>query len=84
VKQSVNRVVRRSVEYGLAHREASLPYVRAHAQEMSEEVMYKHIDLYVNHYSVDLGPDGRQAVTVLFDKATALNLVPSSSESLFV
>jgi 1,4-dihydroxy-6-naphthoate synthase len=84
VKQSVNRVVRRSVEYGLAHREASLPYVRAHAQEMSEEVMYKHIDLYVNHYSVDLGPDGKEAVTILFDKAAALNLVPSSSEPLFV
>ena len=84
VKQRVNRVVRRSVEYAFAHREASLPYVRAHAQEMSDEVMYKHIDLYVNHYSVDLGPDGRQAVTTLFDKATALNLVPPSSESLFV
>ena len=84
VKQSVNRVVRRSVEYAFAHREASLPYVRAHAQEMSEEVMYKHIDLYVNHYSVDLGPDGRQAVTTLFDKAAALELVPSSSEPLFV
>jgi len=84
VKQSVNRVVRRSVEYAFAHREASLPYVRAHAQEMSEEVMYKHIDLYVNQYSIDLGPDGRQAVTTLFDKAAALNLVPLSSEPLFV
>ena len=84
VKQRVNRVVRRSVEYAFAHREASLPYVRAHAQEMSDEVMYKHIDLYVNHYSVDLGPDGRQAVTTLFGKATELNLVPPSSESLFV
>ena len=84
VKQRVNRVVRRSVEYAFAHRETSLPYVRAHAQEMSEEVMYKHIDLYVNHYSVDLGPDGREAVTTLFDKAAALELIPSSSEPLFV
>lgn len=84
VKQRVNRIVRRSVEYAFAHREASLPYVRAHAQEMSEEVMYKHIDLYVNNYSVDLGPDGKQAVATLFDKAAALNLVPPSSEPLFV
>ena len=76
--------MRRSVEYAFAHRDASLSYVRAHAQEMSDEVMYKHIDLYVNHYSVDLGPDGRQAVTTLFDKATQLNLVPPSSEPLFV
>ncbi|MGC4083640.1 MAG: 1,4-dihydroxy-6-naphthoate synthase [Vicinamibacterales bacterium] len=84
VKQTVNRLVRRSVEYAFANREASLPYVRAHAQEMSEEVMYKHIDLYVNQFSVDLGPEGERAVRTLFDRAAALHLVPSSSEPLFV
>jgi 1,4-dihydroxy-6-naphthoate synthase len=84
VKQRVNRVVRRSVEYAFAHRDASLPYVRAHAQEMSEEVMYKHIDLYVNAFSVDLGAEGTRAVTTLFDKAAALGLVPSTSEPLFL
>ena len=56
----MNRVLRRSVEYAFAHRAASLPFVREHAQEMSEDVMYRHIDLYVNEYSVDLG-DGREA-----------------------
>lgn len=84
VKQAVNRIVRRSVEYAFANREASLPYVRAHAQEMSEAVMYKHIDLYVNHFSVELGDDGRRAVTTLFDRASALKLVPESDEPLFV
>lgn len=84
VKQAVNRIVRRSVEYAFANREASLPYVRAHAQEMSEAVMYKHIDLYVNHFSVELGDDGRRAVTTLFDRASALKLVPESDEQLFV
>ena len=84
VKQAVNRVVRRSVEYAFAHRDASLPYVRAHAQEMSEAVMYKHIDLYVNAFSVDLGVEGTRAVTTMFDKAAALNLVPVSPEPLFV
>jgi 1,4-dihydroxy-6-naphthoate synthase len=84
VKAHVNRLVRRSVEFAFAHRDASLPYVRAHAQEMSEEVMYKHIDLYVNQYSVDLGEDGRRAVALLFEKAAALGLVPPSAEPLFL
>jgi len=84
VKTRVNRLVRRSVEFAFAHRDASLPYVRAHAQEMSEEVMYKHIDLYVNHYSVELGQDGKRAVALLFEKAAALGLVPVSSEPLFL
>ena len=84
VKQRINRVVRRSVEYAFAHREASLPYVRAHAQEMSEEVMYKHIDLYVNQYSVDLGARGREAVHVLFSRAASSGVIPAPSASLFL
>jgi 1,4-dihydroxy-6-naphthoate synthase len=84
VKQSVNRVLRASVEYALAYPEASRPYVRAHAQEMSEEVMYKHIDLYVNQYSVDLGPQGRRAVEVLFERGRTTGTVPAVTSPLFL
>ena len=84
VKATINRVMRRSVEYAFAHRDASLPYVRAHAQEMSEEVMYQHIDLYVNEYSVDLGGDGRRAVEVLFDRAQRAGIVPAVRNDLFL
>ena len=84
VKHSVNRVLRRSVEYAFAHREASLPFVREHAQEMSEEVMYQHIDLYVNKYSVDLGADGKRAVEVLFEKARATAIIPAVKENVFL
>src|SRR5712691_1562856 len=84
IKQAVNRVVRRGVEYAFAHRTASLPFVREHAQEMSEEVMYRHIDLYVNEYSVDLGSEGRRAVELLFDKAMTLGVIPSIKRSLFL
>jgi 1,4-dihydroxy-6-naphthoate synthase len=84
VKQRVNRVLRRSVEYAFAHREASLPYVRAHAQEMSEDVMYRHIDLYVNQYSVDLGERGRRAVDTLFERARAAGIIPVAGGELFL
>jgi len=84
VKQRLNRVLRRSVEYAFAHRAASLPYVREHAQEMSEEVMYRHIDLYVNQYSVDLGKEGRRAVELLFERAAATGFIPPVTESLFL
>jgi len=84
VRQAVNRIVRRSVEYAFAHRAASLPFVREHAQEMSEQVMYQHIDLYVNEYSVDLGPEGRRAVELLFEKARALGVIPPIAQPLFL
>ena len=84
VQEAVNRVIRRSVEYAFAHREASLPYVRAHAQEMSEDVMYRHIDLYVNEFSIDLGPEGRRAVEILFERARASGLIPPAGAGLFL
>jgi 1,4-dihydroxy-6-naphthoate synthase len=73
--EKVNRVLRKSVEYAFANPKASLPFVKEHAQEMSEEVMYKHIDLYVNNYSIDLGIQGRSAVTKMFEKADQLGLI---------
>jgi len=84
IKQRVNRVLRRSVEYACAHRTASLPFVREHAQEMSDEVMYRHIDLYVNEYSVDLGAEGRRAVELLFERARAAGIIPEVTTSLFL
>jgi 1,4-dihydroxy-6-naphthoate synthase len=77
---AVNRVLRRSVEFAFANRRASLPYVRAHAQEMSEEVMYRHIDLYVNDYSIDLGPEGRRAVELLFSRARTAGVIPAAAD----
>ena len=84
VKARVNRVLRRSIEHAFAHRVDSLPFVRMHAQEMSEEVMYKHIDLYVNDYSVDLGVDGRRAVELLFAHARGAGIIPPAREELFL
>jgi len=84
VKRAVNRVLRRSVEYAFAHRTASLPFVREHAQEMSEDVMYRHIDLYVNDYSVDLGTHGKRAVETLFDKARTVGIIPVATDPLFL
>ena len=84
VQQKVNRIMRRSVEYAFANRTASLPFVRAHAQEMSEDVMYQHIDLYVNDYSVDLGGEGRRAVEVLFDRAKSVGVIPPVAAGLFL
>ena len=84
VRQRVNRVMRRSVEYAFANRTASLPFVRANAQAMSDDVMYKHIDLYVNDYSVDLGREGRRAVEVLFERAKSSGVIPAMREDLFL
>jgi 1,4-dihydroxy-6-naphthoate synthase len=76
--------MRRSVEYAFAHPEASRPFVRAHAQEMAEDVMAQHIALYVNDYSIDLGAEGRRALDVLFDRAAAAGVIAPLSQPLFM
>ncbi|RXK62804.1 1,4-dihydroxy-6-naphthoate synthase [Lacibacter luteus] len=62
IAQKVDVLIRKSVEYAFANYPLVTDYVKQHSQEMSEEVMRQHIDLYVNNYSVDLGDDGLKAV----------------------
>lgn len=84
IKQTVNRVLRRSVEYAFANPEASMPFVRDHAQEMEEAVMKQHIALYVNEFSIDLGATGKSAVELLFRRAQELALVPAITQPLLI
>lgn len=84
VKHKLNRVLRKSVEYALANPRSGIDFIRSHAQEMDESVMYQHIDLYVNRYSVSLEADGRRAITRLFKEAEQLGLIPHISQPLFL
>jgi len=84
VKKQVNKLMAESVRQARDKPEQTRPYVRAHAQEMNEEVMYQHIDLYVNEYTQDLGDRGQAAVKLLFEQAGKLDLIPPVEEPLFV
>lgn len=83
LRDRVEGLLKKSVEYAFAHPDASRNFVRSHAQEMSEEVMQKHIALYVNEYSIDLGIQGRDAVKLLFAKAKELELIKEMNEEIF-
>jgi 1,4-dihydroxy-6-naphthoate synthase len=58
----IDRVLHRSIDFAFRHPDRVMPYVRCHAQEMDEQVMKNHIDLYVNAFSLDLGTEGRTAI----------------------
>ena len=81
---TVNRLIRKSVEYAFEHPEASSDFVRQHAQELDESVRKQHIDLYVNQYSVELGDLGKKAIRVLFEKGQAAGLIATYAEQLFL
>ncbi len=84
IKQKVNRIIQRSVMFAIKNPLSGLEFIRSHAQEMSTEVMYKHIELYVNKYSVDLGEEGRKAVHIFFSEALKKGIIPETKQSLFL
>jgi 1,4-dihydroxy-6-naphthoate synthase len=75
---ALGRAARASVEYAWADPAASASYVAAHADEMSPDVQRRHIDLYVNEFTRDLGDEGYAAAGALLDRAHAAGLTPSS------
>ena len=84
LKQTINRVLRRSIEFAFANPDSGMDFIRAHAQEMEEEVMRKHIELYVNAFSIDLGEVGINAVRTLFDRATKAAIIPAMDLEIFI
>lgn len=62
----IDNLIKESVQYAFTNSYEILPdYVKCHSQEMSEEVMRQHIDLYVNDFSIDMGDTGRKAIAQL-------------------
>jgi 1,4-dihydroxy-6-naphthoate synthase len=82
--RQINQAIKESLEYAYAHPEKTKPYVAKYAQEMSEEVRQKHIDLYVNEYSLEVGEAGRKAVWELFKRAEKRGLIPKRSKGIFL
>jgi len=70
------RAVRASLEWGLAHRDACLPTMRRHAQEHRDDVLWAHVDLYVNERTLDLGAAGRAGLAALSRLARERGLLP--------
>jgi len=61
----LNRIMQRSVVWGMEHPGETMPFVREHAQEMDESVMRQHIELYVTGFTVDLGKKGKAAIEIM-------------------
>ncbi len=71
----VNRVLEKSVRYAFSNPTSGLDFIRQHAFEMSDEVMYKHIQLYVNEFSINFGEAGRKSIAKLFEVAASLKKI---------
>ncbi|MCH8903548.1 MAG: 1,4-dihydroxy-6-naphthoate synthase, partial [Bacteroidetes bacterium] len=81
--KKINDLIRQSIEYARSHPEESKTFVAQHSQSMDEDVRQRHIDLYVNDFTLGLGEEGRKAVETLFEIAEKEGVVPKRERALF-
>lgn len=79
----ITNLIRQSLEYAWANPEASAQYVAQHAQEMEADVRQKHIDLYVNQYSLNVGSRGAAAARELLERGRQKGLFGPAPDPLF-
>lgn len=82
ISKQIEQLIKNSIEFAFSNYPVITDYVKQHSQEMSEDVMRQHIELYVNNYSLDLGSEGKHAIETLYEVAvieSAVDLTQSSS-----
>lgn len=84
IQQKVNRVLQKSVEFAMQNRKESSVFVKRYAQEMNDEVIQKHIELYVNSFTVHIGDKGKAAVEMLYKEGTKNNIIPAINKQIFL
>lgn len=82
--RALDKAVRQSLEYAYAHPQETVAYIKQHAQELEDQVIWAHIRTYVNEFSLDLGPEGERAVAELFRRAEARGLITPSTNPNFL
>jgi 1,4-dihydroxy-6-naphthoate synthase len=83
-QRTINRVMKRSVEFAFNHPKETWGFVRKHAQSMEDSVMESHINLYVNQFTRDLGDKGQEAISILYKKAAERGIIKEVSADIFV
>ncbi len=84
IQLAVERTIRRSIEYAFEYPQSSSDFVAQYAQEMNSEVCRRHIDLYVNKYSIDLGFEGEYAVNLLYKTAAEKGIIEEINTPIFI
>jgi 1,4-dihydroxy-6-naphthoate synthase len=79
----VQSQIRKSIEFAHLNPSQAGNYIKLHAQELSDDVISQHINLYVNEFSLDMGKEGETAIETLFAKARERGILPDSDKSLF-
>jgi 1,4-dihydroxy-6-naphthoate synthase len=80
----IARLLKESIRYALDHRGEALEYALRYARDLEPALADRFVGMYVNDWTLDYGPKGREAVRTLLSRATEAGLVPGPIDVQFV
>jgi 1,4-dihydroxy-6-naphthoate synthase len=82
--RQISRLLKESIRYSLAHRSEALDYALKYARDMDKSLADKFVGMYVNDWTLDYGPRGREAVWRLLDEGHKARVIPNPVRVEFV
>jgi 1,4-dihydroxy-6-naphthoate synthase len=82
--QEVTDIIKRSIQYSLDHRPEAVQYALQFGRDLDRNLADRFVGMYVNHWTLDYGPIGRQAITTLLKRGAEAGLVPEAGEIEYV
>jgi 1,4-dihydroxy-6-naphthoate synthase len=76
VMQEVTDIIRQSIQYSLDHRAEAVEYALQFGRDLNRELADRFVGMYVNHWTLDYGPRGREAISLLLQRGAQAGLVP--------
>jgi 1,4-dihydroxy-6-naphthoate synthase len=84
VMQEVTNILRHSIQYSLDHRPEAVEYSLQFGRDLDHKLADQFVGMYVNHWTLDYGPKGREAITRLLKEGAQAGLVPDAGEIEYV
>ena len=82
--REINRLLKESIRYGLEHRGAALDYAQTYGRGLDRTKADTFVGMYVNDWTLDFGPRGREAVRLLLERGHAARVIPKLVQPEFV
>ncbi len=82
--EEITAILKRSIEYGLAHRDEAVAHALQYARDMGHDLADQFVGMYVNEWTVDYGEVGRRAMRELLNRGHAAGLIPQVKSIDFV
>jgi 1,4-dihydroxy-6-naphthoate synthase len=84
IQKEVSEILKASIDYGLRHRKAGVEHSMPLARGLDEEGADRFIGMYVNDFTIDYGPRGREAIREFLGQAAKKGLIPEPVELEFI